>query len=88
MDRAYEGDATRPLALDLGDLPRVPPKSNRLDPQDGDRAMYRKRPEHRGFKIVLTGPNPPAGLPQAPPGYTYKKPSRPGRGFAAPISAR
>ena len=32
MDRAYEGDDTRQLALDLGYVPVVPPKSNRLDP--------------------------------------------------------
>lgn len=43
MDRAYAGDDTRQLALDLGYIPVVPPKSNRLDPWDYDRAMYRKR---------------------------------------------
>ena len=32
MDRAYEGDETRQLALDLGFIPIVPPKSNRLEP--------------------------------------------------------
>jgi hypothetical protein len=31
MDRAYEGDETRQWALDLGYVPVVPPKSNRLD---------------------------------------------------------
>ncbi len=30
MDRAYEGDETRQLALDLGPEPVVPPKANRL----------------------------------------------------------
>jgi transposase len=30
MDRAYEGEETRQLALDLGFNPVVPPKSNRL----------------------------------------------------------
>ena len=45
MDRAYEDDETRPLALDLGYRPVVPPKSNRLNPWDYDRAMYRKRNE-------------------------------------------
>src|SRR3979411_518552 len=30
MDKAYEGDETRQLALDLGFIPVVPPKSNRL----------------------------------------------------------
>src|SRR5215207_5923381 len=32
MDRAYEGNETRQLVLDLGMLPVVPPKSNRLQP--------------------------------------------------------
>jgi len=32
MDRAYEGDETRPLALAFGDIPVVPPKSNRIEP--------------------------------------------------------
>jgi hypothetical protein len=30
MDRAYEGNETRQLVLDLGMIPVVPPKSNRL----------------------------------------------------------
>ena len=45
MDRAYEGDETRQLALRLGMLPVVPPKSNRLDPWEYDRALYKKRNE-------------------------------------------
>ena len=45
MDRAYEGEDTRQLALDLGYVPVVPPKSNRLDPWEYDKAMYRKRNE-------------------------------------------
>jgi transposase len=32
MDRAYEGDETRQLVLDLGMVPVVPPKTNRVDP--------------------------------------------------------
>ena len=32
MDRAYEGDETRQLALDFGFEPVVPPKKNRVDP--------------------------------------------------------
>ena len=32
MDKAYEGDETRQLVLDLGMVPVVPPKSNRLNP--------------------------------------------------------
>ena len=45
MDRAYEGDETRQLALDLGFLPVVPPKQNRLTPWEYDRAMYKRRNE-------------------------------------------
>lgn len=49
MDKAYEGDETRQLALDFGYIPVVPPKSNRLDPWEYDRAMYRKRNEIDAF---------------------------------------
>ena len=45
MDRAYEGDETRQLALDLGFVPVVPPKQNRLTPWEYDRAMYKRRNE-------------------------------------------
>jgi len=45
MDRAYEGNETRQLVLDLGMLPIVPPKSNRLHPWDYARALYKKRNE-------------------------------------------
>ena len=45
MDRAYEGDETRQSVLDLGFIPVVPPKSNRLDPWEYDREMYKRRNE-------------------------------------------
>jgi transposase len=45
MDRAYEGDETRQLVLDLGMIPVVPPKSSRLHPWDYDHAIYKKRNE-------------------------------------------
>jgi len=45
MDRAYEGDETRQLALDLGFLPVVPPNPNRLSPWEYDREMYKRRNE-------------------------------------------
>jgi transposase len=45
MDRAYEGDKTRQLALDFGLIPVVPPKSNRLDPWRYKKALYRRRNE-------------------------------------------
>jgi transposase len=45
MDRAYEGDETRQLVLSLGMIPVVPPKSNRIEPWEYDRALYKKRNE-------------------------------------------
>ena len=45
MDRAYEGDETRQLALDLGMTPVVPPKRNRLTPWEYDLELYKKRNE-------------------------------------------
>ncbi len=61
MDRAYEGDDTRQLALDLGYEPVVPPKSNRINPWEYNRALYRKRNEVerlfrrlKGFRRVFS----------------------------------
>jgi transposase len=45
MDRAYEGDETRQLALDLNFIPVVPPKSTRISAWQYDRAMYKRRNE-------------------------------------------
>jgi len=45
LDGAYEGDETRQLALDLGFIPVVPPKQNRVTPWEYDRAMYQRRNE-------------------------------------------
>ena len=45
MDRAYEDNKTLQLALDFGYIPVVPPRSNRLQPWQYDKAMYRKRHE-------------------------------------------
>ena len=45
MNRAYEGDATRQLAMELGYVPVVPPKHNRLAPWAYDRALYTRRNE-------------------------------------------
>ncbi len=45
MDRAYQGDETLQLALELGFTPGVPPNPQRLRPWEYDRAMYRKRNE-------------------------------------------
>ena len=45
MDRAYEGNETRQLVLDLGFEPVVPPKSNRLKPWTYNRKIYKRRNE-------------------------------------------
>jgi transposase len=45
MDRAYEGNETRQLALDLGFIPVVPPLRARVEPWEYDRAMYKRRNE-------------------------------------------
>ena len=48
MDRAYEGDATRQLAMDLGYQPVVPPLSSRKQPWEYDRELYKRRTKLSG----------------------------------------
>lgn len=43
MDRAYEGDQTRQLAFDLGFIPVLPPKSNRLTAWHYSKAIDKRR---------------------------------------------
>jgi len=45
MDRAYQGDETRQLALELGFTPVVPPVSTRLEPWRYSKAWYKRRNE-------------------------------------------
>jgi transposase len=45
MDRAYEGNETRQLALDLGFIPVVPPLRTRIDAWTYDRELYKRRNE-------------------------------------------
>jgi len=45
MDRAYEGDETRQLALDLGFNPIVPPLRTRITPWEYNREIYKRRNE-------------------------------------------
>ena len=45
MDRAYQGDETRQLALALGYEPVVPPLRTRIDPWDYNREVYKRRNE-------------------------------------------
>ena len=41
MDRAYKGDETRTLAVELGYMPVVPPKAI-VDPWDYDKELYKQ----------------------------------------------
>jgi transposase len=45
MDKAYEDNETRQLALNFGFIPVVPPQSNRIEPGQYGQVMYRKRNE-------------------------------------------
>jgi len=53
MDKAYEDDYTRYIAQTLGFNPIVPPKSNRTNPWDYDKGLYKRRNEiERLFRIL------------------------------------
>jgi len=61
MDRAYEGDQTRQLALELGFSAVVPPLRTRTHPWSYDRLLYRRRNEIerlfrrlKGFRRVFS----------------------------------
>ncbi len=61
MDRAYEGNETRQLALDLGFIPVVPPMKTRIEPWVSDREMYKRRNEvermfrrPRGYRRIFS----------------------------------
>ena len=61
MDRAYGGNETRQLALDLGFIPVVPPTRQRIAPWEYNRVMYRRRNEIerlfrrlKGFRRVFS----------------------------------
>jgi len=43
MDKAYDGDATRNLATQMGYTPVTPPKSNRKNPWEYDKELYKLR---------------------------------------------
>ena len=45
MDRAYEGNETRQLALTLGFAPVGPPRKTRLGPWEDDQQLYKRRNE-------------------------------------------
>ncbi len=53
MDRAYADDQTRAVALERGFLPVVPPRSNRKQPWNYDRELYKRRNEiERLFRCI------------------------------------
>jgi len=61
LDRTYESNETRQLVLDLGMIPVVSPKSNRLHPWEYDRALYKRRNEierlfrrPKGFRRIFS----------------------------------
>ena len=61
MDRAYEDDETRALAINQGHNPVVPPKKSRLEPWEYDKELYKRRNEVerlfrriKGFRRVFT----------------------------------
>jgi transposase len=43
MDKAYESAETRTLVVALNMTPVVPPKSNRREPWDYDKELYKRR---------------------------------------------
>jgi len=53
MDKAYEDDETWFIATSLGFSPVVPPKSNRKNPWEYDKELYKMRNEiERLFHII------------------------------------
>ena len=55
MDKAYEDDVTRLVAQSLKFEPIVPPKSNRIDPWDYDKELYKRRNEVERFFRLIQG---------------------------------
>ena len=53
MDRGYEDNYTRYIAQTLNFKPIVPPKSNRRNPWEYDRELYKRRNEiERLFRLI------------------------------------
>ena len=53
MDKAFEDDFTRYIAQTLGFIPIVPPKSNRKNPWEYDKELYKLRNEiERLFRLI------------------------------------
>ena len=52
MDRAYEDDKTRSLAIENEVIPVVPPKRNRKELWDYDKELYSKEMKWKGSFFV------------------------------------
>lgn len=55
MDKAYKGNQPRQLVFDLGLIPVVPPKENRISIWQYDREMYKKHNEVKRLFRRLKG---------------------------------
>lgn len=53
MDRVYEDDKTRTLAVQQGFIPVVPPKKNRKEPWEYDKELYKRRNEIERFFLRI-----------------------------------
>ena len=53
MDKAYEDNITRDLAVKQGFVPVVPPKSNRKKPWEYDKEVYKHRNEVERFFLRI-----------------------------------
>ena len=53
MDRAYEGDKTRLLAINRGYIPVVPSKRNRKFPWEYDKELYKRRNTVKRFFLRI-----------------------------------
>ena len=53
MDKAYEGNDTRQKVMKQGFVPVVPPKSNRKNPWEYDRELYKRRNEIERYFLRL-----------------------------------
>jgi transposase len=53
MDKAYEDEETRKLAVKQGFIPVVPPKSNRKEPWEYDKELYKRRNEVERFFLRI-----------------------------------
>jgi len=53
MDKAYEDEKTRELAIKQGFIPVVPPKTNRKEPWEYDKEVYKRRNEVERFFLRI-----------------------------------